>query len=221
MAKLVDQMQRLLSLSSCYSMLQQWPAQDTNLALAGIVVDNCVETMQHLFQENPETSINNVETAKLLFAKSVRPITTDSAATLEDHASQFWQKSARWETLGLFSTAVSRAAIDMSDAQGSCKANMTCCGLSRLAMQLSDTFLDIAVSLDCLNGLRVLPQHNKLFFTPWSVAIKRPWARLGRRVEKKWNECLNNLIGIMVPNGVNSLDSSLDKVEDSFNLNSL
>lgn len=37
----------------------------------------------------------------------------------------------------------------------------------------------------------------------------------------KWNECLNNLIGIMVANGVNSLDSSLDKVEDSFNLNSL
>lgn len=169
MAKLV---QRLLSLSSCYSMLQQWPVQDTNLALAGIVVDKCVETMQHLFQENPEISINNVEMAKLLFAKSVRPITTDSAATLEYHASQFCQKSARWETLGLFSTAVSRAAIDMSDAQGSCKANMTCCGLSRLAMELSDTFLDIAVSLDRLIDLQVLPQHKKLFFTPWSVAIK-------------------------------------------------
>ncbi|KAK2473505.1 hypothetical protein H9L39_15680 [Fusarium oxysporum f. sp. albedinis] len=99
-------------------MLQQWPVQDTNLALAGIVVDKCVETMQYLFQENPEISINNVETAKLLFAKSVRPINTDSAATLEYHASQFCQKSARWETLGLSSTAVSRAAIDMSDAQG-------------------------------------------------------------------------------------------------------
>jgi hypothetical protein len=153
-------------------MLQQWPVQDTNLALAGIVVDKCVETMQYLFQENPEISINNVETAKLLFAKSVRPINTDSAATLEYHASQFCQKSARWETLGLSSTAVSRAAIDMSDAQGSCKANMTCCGLSRLAMELSDTFLDIAVSLDRLIDLQVLPQHKKLFFTPWSVAIK-------------------------------------------------
>ncbi|KAM5521470.1 hypothetical protein FOXYSP1_15361 [Fusarium oxysporum f. sp. phaseoli] len=172
MAKLVDQMQRLLSLSSCYFMLQQWPAQDANLALARIVVDKCVKTMQHLFQENPETSINNVETAKLLFAKSVSPITTDSAATLEDHASQFCQKSARWETLGLFPTAVSRAAIDMTEAQGSCKANMTCCGLSRLAMQLSDAFLDIAVSFDCLNDLQVLLQYKKLFFTPWSVAIK-------------------------------------------------
>ncbi|QKD62197.2 uncharacterized protein FOBCDRAFT_208863 [Fusarium oxysporum Fo47] len=172
MAKLVDQMQRLLSLSSCYSMLQQWPAQDTNLALAGIVVDNCVETMQHLFQENPETSINNVETAKLLFAKSVRPITTDSAATLEDHASQFWQKSARWETLGLFSTAVSRAAIDMSDAQGSCKANMTCCGLSRLAMQLSDTFLDIAVSLDCLNGFHSWKRLGDVISALFALSFK-------------------------------------------------
>ncbi|KAK2125403.1 hypothetical protein NOF04DRAFT_1278968 [Fusarium oxysporum II5] len=124
---------------------------DTNLALAGIFVDKCVETMRHLFPENPEKSINNVKTAKLLFANSVRPLTTDSAATLEDYASQFCQKNALWETLGLFPTAVSRVAIGMTDAQGSCKANMTCCGLSRLAMQFSDAFLDIAISHYCLN----------------------------------------------------------------------
>ncbi|RSL68611.1 hypothetical protein CEP54_002641 [Fusarium duplospermum] len=159
-AKLVDQMQRLLSLPTCYSMLRQWSAQETNLALAGSFVDQCAETVRFPFPEEPESPVDNVGTAKLLFANSGRQLITDPADTPGNYASQFCQKNARWETLGLFCTAVSRATIDVMNAQGSYKTSMRYRGLSRLAMQFSDAFLEIAVYLDCLNDLKLLLQYE-------------------------------------------------------------
>lgn len=159
-AKLVEQMQRLLPLPSCYSILRQWSAQDTNLALAGGFVDQCADNVRFLLPENPETPIDNLETAKLLFTNTNRQLTTIPTDTLDNYATQFCQKNARWETLGLFCTAVSRAAIDVIYTQGSSKRNPTCRGLPRLAMKFSDAFLEIAVSLDCLNDLQVLLQYE-------------------------------------------------------------
>lgn len=160
-AKLVEQMQRFLSLPSCYSIVRQWLAQDTNLALAGDFVNYCADTVRFLLPESPGALIDNLETAKLLFTNTSRQLaTTAPTDTLEGYASQFCEKNARWETLGLFCTAVSRAAIDVRNSQGPSREDLTSRHLSRLAMQFSDAFLEIAVSLDCLNDLQVLLQYE-------------------------------------------------------------
>jgi hypothetical protein len=80
--------------------------------------------------------------------------------TIETFCGLFCRTSARWETLGIFFTAVSRATIDVAQFDGLYNSEQERRALRRLAMRFSDSCLDIALSLDCLNDLQLILQYE-------------------------------------------------------------
>ncbi|KAF4466251.1 Fungal transcriptional regulatory [Fusarium albosuccineum] len=140
-AKLVEQIRRLLPPSSCYAIIQSWTAKDTNLAIANMFVERCAQTVQTLLLDGSESSVNAVEISRRLFTNSCYPLFADPHHTIDDYSAQFCGQNPRWETLGLFCTAVSRAVTDLTYPEAFCDSDEDRRHLQRLAMHFSDLFL--------------------------------------------------------------------------------
>lgn len=89
-----------------------------------------------------------------------RPLTADDNATIEDYCTNFCQRSARWETLGLFFTAACRAATDIPCFAPLYSSEQQRRSFQRLSMHYSDRCLEISLSLDCLNDLQLMLQYE-------------------------------------------------------------
>lgn len=159
-AQLVEQMHRSFSIPSCLQLVRTWIARGVNLALAGIFTERCAVAAQTIFDEIIHGSSNVEDASKSLFAASCRPLHVDINATVLDFGAHFSQHEPRWETLGLFFTAISRATVDMSWFEPLYGSEQQRRSLRKLAMRLSDRCLDIALSLDCLNDLQLMLQYE-------------------------------------------------------------
>ncbi|KAL7914397.1 hypothetical protein GGI35DRAFT_467506 [Trichoderma velutinum] len=153
-AKLIEQIRHLLPLSSCYLIIQSWMAKSTNLALASALVEPCAMMCPLIVSYNDK---------------------------IEDYCAQFCHQNARWETLGLFCTAVSRAATDLIYTECFCKSDQGRINMQKLAMHFSDMCLDMAVSLDCLNDLQLLLQYENFILHSMVDGDQsyHSWKRLG------------------------------------------
>ena len=99
-------------------------------------------------------------TSTRLFSQSCQPLTVGLDDTINAFGELFCRELARWETLGVFFTAVSRATIDITQFDGLYVSEQERRALRKLAMRLSDTCLDLALSLDCLNDLQLILQYE-------------------------------------------------------------
>lgn len=113
--------------------------------------------MRTLFPNQGQTPVQSTELSRNLFLNTSRSIDTARSTTLDDFQEQFGHQRCRWETLGFFFTAASRAAIEMAKFESSSQEFRD---LQRLGMNLSDLSLDIALSLDCLNDLQLVLQYE-------------------------------------------------------------
>jgi len=68
--------------------------------------------------------------------------------------------NARWETLGLFFSAVSRATVDINSFNGLFVNEQQRISVQRFTMRCSGNCIDIATSLDCLNDLQLVLQYE-------------------------------------------------------------
>lgn len=68
--------------------------------------------------------------------------------------------NARWETLGLFFTAVSRVTLEPESTRMNHGSQNQRRNVQRVAMHCSDSCLDMALSLDCLNDLQLMLQYE-------------------------------------------------------------
>lgn len=68
--------------------------------------------------------------------------------------------NARWETLGLFFSAVSRATVDVNLFNGLFDDEQQRISVQKFAMRCSDNCIDISTSLDCLNDLQLVLQYE-------------------------------------------------------------
>lgn len=98
--------------------------------------------------------------SRRLFSHSCRPLTVGADDTMDVFRDLFCKTDARWETLGFFFTAVSRATIDIACFDGLYTSEQERRALRKLTMQYSDACLDIVLSLDCLNDLQVILQYE-------------------------------------------------------------
>ncbi|KAF2138152.1 uncharacterized protein K452DRAFT_235039 [Aplosporella prunicola CBS 121167] len=126
--------------------VEEWVSKGVNLALADSFTEQCAQSVRLVLEAE------DLEISTKLFFNSCSPLT---ATTSEEFCAKFCGDNARWETLGLFFTAVSRACLDCTyDDERKRRA------LSRLAMHYSDLCLETALSLDCLNELQLILQYE-------------------------------------------------------------
>lgn len=98
--------------SSCARLLEAWITKGVNFALAGPFTSQCTKTAEYVLTNDNLVKTKALRVSSALFSRSALPLNAEATSTIEDFASSFCLENAVWETLGLFYTAVSRAAVD-------------------------------------------------------------------------------------------------------------
>lgn len=135
-----------------------WLAKGANLALAEPFVAQCAESVSQLFTFHDENW--HLLYARRLMHNSAKPMHFDRDSKVTTFSSQFLDHCSRWETLGIFFTALSRASIDIPFFPSLYTKEEDQFILRRLATKLSDFALEISLSLDCLNDLQLIVQYE-------------------------------------------------------------
>ncbi|KAI1321720.1 putative Zn(II)2Cys6 transcription factor [Xylariaceae sp. FL0255] len=161
-------------------LVEGWTSRGVNLALAGPLVKPCVSSFGRFLQDIHSSTCVAQEEAKKLASSTSRPMLADFDCTLEQFQFHLNEADARWETLGLFFTAVARAALDnrgyplgpSSDQRRE---------IGRTAMEYSDRCVNLALSLDCLNDLQLLLQYENMILhsTADGDQSYHTWKKLG------------------------------------------
>ena len=146
------------SLDTMKDLVLFWLAKGANLALAELFVAQCAESVTQLFTSHDENW--HFVFAQRLLQNSAQPLQFDASSDLESFAAQFLNHQARWETVGIFFAAVSRATIDIPFFPLLYNSEERQFTLRRLATKLCDFSLEISLSLDCLNDLQLIVQYE-------------------------------------------------------------
>ena len=159
-AQLIDLLRTSSLMPYCKTLVEEWLSTGVNLALAGTFSKQCAETAELLLDPKLEGSGRTaLEISEKLFVNSCRQLQTD-VGTVPEFSEQFSFQNARWETLGLFFTAVSRATVDVPRFSPLYETKEERRSIQRLAGRFSDRCLNIAVDLDCLNDLQLMLQYE-------------------------------------------------------------
>ena len=166
-AAFIAQIRTSEQLAASKSLVQAWVNEGINLPVAEPFTLFCADaSCSAIDQRRNETAEGSGDlqtaavTSRNLFLQSCRPLTIGTDDTLEAFGELFCRDYARWETLGIFFTAISRATIDITRFDGLYSSEQERHALRKLAMRFSDTCLDIALSLDCLNDLQLILQYE-------------------------------------------------------------
>ncbi|KAH7149906.1 putative Zn(II)2Cys6 transcription factor [Dactylonectria estremocensis] len=158
--ELIEHLYRFVQIPACVRLVNGWLATGANLPISGLFTEHCILTAQHLLEGLDGGSRNAMEISKNLFVQSCRPLLMDSATTFDAFCAQFCEQNARWETLGLFFTTVSRATFRFSSTETPYNSEQQRRNLRKLAMHYSDRCLEFSLSLDCLNDLQLILQYE-------------------------------------------------------------
>ncbi|KAF2704996.1 hypothetical protein K504DRAFT_506464 [Pleomassaria siparia CBS 279.74] len=177
-AALIDQIRSSAHISLWGSLVEAWTALGINLPLAESFTMQCTQTVQTLFQCSSPGEEGSVDLSRDLFLRSCSSLAMSVDSLLEHFCATFCGTNARWETVGLFFTAVSRATIDIPCFDALYKLDRERRSLQRLAMHYADSCLDISLSLDCLNDLQLILQYEN-FILHSLVDGYHSWRKLG------------------------------------------
>jgi hypothetical protein len=166
-AAFLNLIRRSARLTEWKSLTETWAGRGINLPLAEPFTLSCATVACDAIGDyggelsgSLEGLQSTLQISKQLFTHTCRPLKARIDDTIETFCGLFCKISARWETLGVFFTAVSRATIDTAQFDGIYNSEQDRRALRRLAMRYSDTCLDIALSLDCLNDLQLILQYE-------------------------------------------------------------
>ncbi|KPM44441.1 hypothetical protein AK830_g2066 [Neonectria ditissima] len=158
--ELIEQLHRFVQIPACVRLVKAWLDTGANLPISGLFTEKCTLTAQHLLADLGGSSVNAMEISRNLFVQSCRPLAMDANTSFDDFCAQFCQQNARWETLGLFFTTVSRATFRFNCSDTPYNSEQQRRNLRKLAMHYSDRCLDFSLSLDCLNDLQLILQYE-------------------------------------------------------------
>ncbi|KAI2732704.1 transcriptional regulator family: Fungal Specific TF [Penicillium roqueforti] len=158
-----------------------WLATGANLALAEPFTEKCTENMTRLFTSFSQEDNWHLAYAQRLTQNSREPLQFDSSSDMESFSAQFLDQKFRWESLGIFLSAVSRAAIAIPFFPPLFKTEKDNFVLRKLSTRLSDLALDIVLSLDCLNDLQLVLQYENFIVHTHVDGDQsyHSWSRLG------------------------------------------
>lgn len=160
-AELIGQLHRFVQITECLKLVRAWLQTGSNLVIAGVFTETCLETAKLLFTDDEGGGERDARRiSKGLFMHSCRPFTFNSDTTFDEFAVQFSGENARWESICLFLIAVSRATMRAHCPETPFDSESQRRYLRRLTMHYSDRCLDICLSLDCLSDLQLVLQYE-------------------------------------------------------------
>ncbi|KAJ5643939.1 uncharacterized protein N7484_006446 [Penicillium longicatenatum] len=166
-------------LSAMKELVMFWLAKGANLALAEPFVAQFAESVSQLFAVNDENW--HLTYARRLLHNSAQPLQFHQAMDLSEFSMQFMDHNCRWETIGIFFAAVSRATIDIPFFPLLYTAEEDQYTLRRLTTKLCDFALEISLSLDCLNDLQLIAQYENFIVHSYVDGDQsyHSWRKLG------------------------------------------
>lgn len=181
-AKLIEDILKTPQVKLCRVLVDDWiTIGGVNLALAGSLVISCAQSAEHTLTQLNESIQTCQELSMKLFVNSRKSIVLNEHANMDDFLAGFCGENIRWEALGLFFTAISRATLDMSRFTPLYRTEQQRKALRRNTMRYADRCLDFGLSLDCLNDLQLMLQYEN-FINHSCVdgdQSYRSWKRLG------------------------------------------
>ncbi|KAJ5130432.1 uncharacterized protein N7515_006471 [Penicillium bovifimosum] len=166
-------------LSAMKDLVMFWLAKGANLALAEPFVNECAQSVSQLFSYNDDNW--HLVYARCLMQNSAQPLQFNDTTDLADFSAQFLDHNARWETLGIFFAAVTRATIDIAFFPSLYTTEQEQYTLRRLCTKLCDFALEISLSLDCLNDLQLIMQYENFIVHSYVDGDQsyHSWRKLG------------------------------------------
>lgn len=189
---LLDQLQ----VSGLASLIRFWLKKGVSLALAEPFVETCAEAavdwreLSTPVGTNPnDINVGIAQRARVLLENTHRPIRVHRHSTPSEYLSQMSGRNIRWESLGIFLAAASRAALDTSSFGPLYNSDEGRRGLIKALTYIGDCCLETCLALDCLNDLQLVLQYenlivhsqvdgdqSKLYSTLRSITIKQLFA---------------------------------------------
>jgi hypothetical protein len=157
---LLDQLQ----VSALASLVRFWLKKGVNLALAEPFVETCVDAAVEWRElSDPLVGSNDtIQRARDLLENSHRSLMFHKHSTPSEYLQQISGKNLRWESLGIFLTAASRAALDTSSFAPLYNSDERRRGLIKALLYIGDCCLETCLALDCLNDLQLVLQYENL-----------------------------------------------------------
>ncbi|CAG7923256.1 unnamed protein product [Penicillium olsonii] len=183
-ADVLRQLLNTFPLAAMKDFVMFWLETGANMSLAEPFVEKCTENMTRLFTSFSQEDNWHLAYAQRLTQNSRMPLEIRTTADISDFSAQFLDQNFRWESLGIFLCAVSRATIAISFFPPLYKTEKDQFTLRKLSTSLSDLALDIALSLDCLNDLQLVLQYENFIIHTHVDGDQsfHSWSRLGNVV---------------------------------------
>lgn len=159
-AKTLELISKEYQLSAMEDLVLFWLAKGANLALAEPFVESCTRNVVQLFASMSQDANWALDCARLLLQNSTKPLIANANTSIDKYSAQILNANFRWEALGIFFLAVSRATVDIAFFPKLYTTKERRYALRKLATKLSDYALDITLSLDCLNDIQLTLQYE-------------------------------------------------------------
>ena len=160
---MLEQLLSKFDLASMQELVGFWHAKGVTLALAEPIIYQCAETIGHLRSTETRGSQDwYLSLGRQLLQNSARLINYDKNSTLSEFTAQFCGSNIRWETLGIFFSAVIRATFDIPFFPHLYKTEAERHELRSLVKRFTDASLDLCLSLDCLNDLQLVFHYESI-----------------------------------------------------------
>ncbi|PNS15967.1 hypothetical protein CAC42_4368 [Sphaceloma murrayae] len=180
-ARILERLRTSLPSSASTSLLDAWTRRGNNLALIEPFSFRCYEATIVLTKQLEGYRDQTVDISKDLFRQSCSPLQISVTTSIEAFADQITASSLRWEAVGFYLVAITRAAGDFATIDGLYETDQQRSAFQKSIMHLSDSLLDMCLSLDCLNDLQLMLQYEN--FVLHSVTdgdqSYQSWRRLG------------------------------------------
>lgn len=154
-----DAMRRLLQdfpLQLCIKLAKAWLDTGANLSLGHAFTASSIRAVEKLGTDPRSPS----SLSKQLFHNSSLPLDATLMAVSEHNNTTFDSDSPRWENVSLFFIAVGRATLTKPCLHPALRARGERQRILRLAMAYACQSLDLSLSMDCLNVLQLVSQHE-------------------------------------------------------------
>ncbi|KAE8164039.1 hypothetical protein BDV40DRAFT_311126 [Aspergillus tamarii] len=159
-AELILQLHHQFLLQPFSHLFRKWVSTGANLALAGPLTEPCASAVDYKLLQCDGTHASARTISRNLFYRSYQPIPLNEVTCFDEYCAHFTGESTRWETFGIFLTAICRASVDLSYAEPLYDSEQQRRKLQKLALSYSDQCLDLCLPLDCMNDLQLFLQYE-------------------------------------------------------------
>ncbi|CAG8362044.1 unnamed protein product [Penicillium salamii] len=183
-ADVLRQLLNTFPLAAMKDFVMFWLETGANMSLAEPFVEKCTENMTRLFTSFSQEDNWHLAYAQRLTQNSRVPLEIKPTSDISEFSAQFLDQNFRWESLGIFLCAVTRATIAIPFFPPLYKTEKEQFTLRKLSTNLSDLALDIALSLDSLNDIQLVLQYENFIIHTHVDGDQsfHSWSRLGNVV---------------------------------------